>query len=156
MAFELRNPDLTAYRDRFESVDETIAAGMSRWSIPFLRVSLGLVFVWFGALKVLNVSPAADLVAATIYLVPPELFVPVLGVWEVAIGLCLLVPRLTRVGILLLFLQMPGTFLPLVVLPEVTFSTFPYQLTVEGKYIIKNLVLIGAALAVGGTVRKTE
>jgi len=156
MAPETSHSDLDAYRDRFESIDETIAAQMSRWSIPILRASLGLVFVWFGALKIFDVSPAADLVAATIYVVPPELFVPVLGVWEVVIGLCLLVPRLTRLGILLLFLQMPGTFLPLVLLPEITFSTFPYELTVEGQYIVKNLVLIGAALAVGGTVRETE
>ncbi|MFC6721172.1 DoxX family protein [Halobacteriaceae archaeon SHR40] len=156
MAPELSHSDLDSYRDRFESIDETIAAGMSRWSIPVLRVSLGLVFVWFGALKLLDVSPAADLVAATVYVVPPELFVPVLGAWEVAIGLCLLSPRLTRVGILLLFLQMPGTFLPFVVLPDVTFATVPYELTVEGQYIVKNLVLIGAALAIGGTVRNSE
>jgi len=51
---------------------------------------------------------------------------------------------------------MPGTFLPFVVLPDVTFATFPYELTVEGQYIVKNLVLIGAALAVGGTVRNTD
>jgi len=148
--------DLEQYRDRFESIDRTIAAGMARWGIPVLRLSLGVVFVWFGALKILDVSPAADLVASTVYFFPPELFVPVLGVWEVAIGVCLLYRRLIRLGILLLFLQMPGTFLPMVLLPEVTFAAFPHELTVEGQYIVKNLVLIGGALTVGGTVHSQE
>ena len=67
-----------------------------------------------------------------------------------AIGICLLIPALTRVGLFLLALQMPGTFLPLILLPEVCFTSFPFDLTLEGQYIIKNLVLIGAAMAVGG------
>ena len=58
-----------------------------------------------------------------------------------------------RITLLLLFLQMPGTALPLVVLPEVVWTVFPFGLTLEGQYIIKNLVLIGAGLVLGGTVR---
>ncbi|WP_119815626.1 DoxX family protein [Halalkaliarchaeum desulfuricum] len=141
---------------RLETLDRTIADWMDRWSVPVLRIALGIVFVWFGGLKVFGVSPAADLVAATVYLVPPEIFVPVLGVWEVLIGLCLLYRPLIRVGIFLLFLQMPGTFLPLVLLPDVAFVSFPFALTVEGQYIVKNLVIIGAALVVGGTVRENS
>ena len=140
-------------RARFDRVDREIARQMDRLGIPTLRVALGIVFIWFGGLKVIGGSPAAELVASTVYIVPPELFVPVLGVWEVLIGLCLLYRPLIRVGILLLFLQMPGTFLPIVLLPEQVFFTFPHELTVEGQYIIKNLVIIGAALVVGGTVR---
>jgi len=156
MVLESVQTDLEPYKDRFESIDKTIAEQMSRWSVPVLQTSLGIVFIWFGALKVLDVSPAADLVAATVYFVPPEIFVPILGVWEVVIGICLLHRRLVRVGIFLLFLQMPGTFLPFILLPDVTFATVPYELTVEGQYIVKNLVLIGAALAVGGTVRQQD
>ena len=139
--------------DGFDSLDRAIAAWMERWSVPVLRVALGVVFVWFGALKVFGVSPAGDLVAATVYVVPPEVFVPILGIWEVIIGLCLLYRPLIRLGILLLAFQLPGTFLPLVLLPEVAFVTFPHALTVEGQYIVKNLVIIGAALVVGGAVR---
>ncbi|MEF8781379.1 MAG: hypothetical protein V5A46_11950, partial [Haloferacaceae archaeon] len=106
---------------RLETADRTITDWMNRWSVPMLRVALGIVFVWFGGLKVFGVSPAAELVASTVYLLPAEVFVPVLGVWEVLIGLCLLYRPLIRVGILLLFLQMPGTFLPLVLLPDVAF-----------------------------------
>ena len=140
---------------RFESFDAVIAGWMDRWGLRLLRYSIGIVFVWFGALKPLGLSPAAELVANTVYVVSPELFVPVLGIWEVLIGLCLLYRPLIRLGIRLLFFQMPGTFLPLLLLPEVTFVQFPYALTIEGQYIIKNLVMIGAALVVGATVRAT-
>jgi len=142
-----------SYKQRFDEIDRKVASVMDKWEIPALRVSIAIVFIWFGGLKVLGISPAADLVAATVYVVPPDLFVPVLGIWEVIIGVCLLYRPLIRVGIFLLFLQLPGTFLPIVLLPEVVFTAFPYGLTVEGQYIIKNLVIIGAALAVGSTVR---
>ncbi|WP_418283767.1 hypothetical protein [Halorubrum sp. DTA46] len=149
-----REDRLASARERFDRIDREITRQMNRLGIPALRVALGIVFIWFGGLKVIGGSPAAELVAATVYLVPAELFVPVLGIWEVLIGLCLLYRPLIRVGIFLLFLQMPGTFLPIVLLPEVVFVTFPHELTVEGQYIIKNLVIIGAALVVGGTVRE--
>jgi len=142
------------YRQRFDELDRNIASMMSQWSIPILRGSVAVVFIWFGALKIFDISPAADLVAATVYIVPPDLFVPVLGAWEVLIGVCLLYRPLIRLGIFLLFLQLPGTFLPIVLVPEVVFTTAPYALTVEGQYIIKNLVIIGAALAIGSTVRE--
>ncbi|ELY60550.1 hypothetical protein C491_04610 [Natronococcus amylolyticus DSM 10524] len=143
-----------AYQRQFDRLDAAIAAHMDRWGIPVLRAAIGVVFIWFGALKVLGVSPAGELVAATVYLVPPDLFIPVLGVWEVLIGISLLYRPLIRLGILLLFFQLPGTFLPLLLVPEAVYVTFPYALTVEGQYIIKNLVIIGAALVIGGTVRE--
>ena len=145
---------LETYRQRFDELDRNIASMMSQWSVPILRGSVAVVFIWFGALKIFDISPAADLVAATVYIVPPDLFVPVLGAWEVLIGVCLLYRPLIRLGIFLLFLQLPGTFLPIVLVPEVVFTTAPYALTVEGQYIIKNLVIIGAALAIGSTVRE--
>ncbi|SIR62993.1 Uncharacterized membrane protein YkgB [Natronorubrum daqingense] len=126
---------------------------MDRWGMTILRGAVAIVFIWFGALKIFEVSPAGDLVAATVYLVPADLFVPILGVWEVLIGLCLLYRPLIRVGLFLLFFQLPGTFLPIVLLPDVVFVSFPYALTVEGQYIVKNLVIIGAALVIGSTVR---
>ncbi|SDR45101.1 hypothetical protein [Natronobacterium texcoconense] len=153
MATETVSERVRTYRQQFDRIDERITAWMNRWGIPVLRAAVAIVFVWFGALKLFGVSPAAELVAATVYLVPPELFVPILGVWEILIGLSLLYRPLIRVGIFLLFLQLPGTFLPIVLLPGVVFTIFPYGLTVEGQYIVKNLVIIGAALVIGSTVR---
>lgn len=118
-----------------------------------LRYALAVVFLWFGALKPFGVSPAAELVEKTVFFFPPEYFIPVLGVWEVAIGVCLLYRPLNRVGLALMAAQMLGTFLPLIVLPGEVWSSFPFVLTLEGQYIIKNLVLIAAAIVVGGTVR---
>ena len=114
----------------------------------------GVVFLWFGALKFFpGVSPAEGLVRHTVYFVDPDLFIPVLATRESFIGIGLICGRLLRVTLLLLFLQMPGTALPLVILPDVVWTTFPYGLTLEGQYIVKNLVLIGAGLVLGGTVR---
>lgn len=127
---------------------------MARSGPLLARVSLAIVFIWFGALKPFRISPADELIVRTVYWLDPDIFIPILGVWEVAIGICLVVRPLIRLGILLLFLQMPGTFLPLVLLPEVCFTHIPWAPSLEGQYIIKNLVLISAALVIGGTVRR--
>lgn len=127
---------------------------MKEHGLFFLQLSLGLTFIWFGALKVFGVSPAEDLVKMTVYWVDPDAFVIILGAWEVAIGIGLLYRPLIRLSLFLLALQMPGTFLPLILLPHATFQDFPFVLTIEGQYIIKNLVLISAALVLGGTVRE--
>ena len=140
----------------FDAIDQAIAGWMDRYGKRFLRLSLAVIFIWFGALKPFGLSPAQELIEHTVYWLPPEIVVPILGWWEVAIGVCLLFRPLIRVGILLLVLQMPGTMLPLILLPEVCFTSFPFGLTLEGQYIIKNLILISAALVVGGTVRQPD
>jgi uncharacterized membrane protein YkgB len=137
-------------------LDRRIAGWMQRNGHFVLRVGLAIVFIWYGILKPFGLSPAADLVRRTVYFVPPDLFIPILGWWEVAIGVGLLYRPLNRTALFLLFLQMPGTLLPLVLLPEVCFTHIPWGLTLEGQYIIKNAVLIGAALVVGGTVRESS
>ena len=133
-------------------LDRRAAAWMARHGRTIARLSLAIVFIWFGILKPLGASPAAELVARTVPFLPPEFFVPFLGWWEVAIGLCLLHRRTVRVGLLLLAPQMAGTFLPLVLLPEVCYTAFPFALTLEGQYIVKNLTLISAAIVVGGSL----
>lgn len=140
----------------FNRIDPLIAGWMGRNGIRLLRISVGIVFVWFGALKTVGMSPAQELVARTVYWFPPEVFIPILGWWEVLIGVGLLIRPLARLAIALLFLQMPGTFLPLILLPEVCFTSIPFGLTIEGQYIVKNLVLISAAIVVGGTVRDPD
>ena len=99
-------------------------------------------------------SPAEELVRNTVFFLPHDIFFPILGVWEVLIGLFLLYRPTIRAGLFLLFLQMPGTAMPLLLLPDVCFAAFPFGLTLEGQYIIKNLVLIGAAIVIGGTVSR--
>lgn len=137
----------------FTAFDRRLISFMGRIGEPFLRLAIGIIFIWFGALKTIGeLSPAYDLVAATVYWLTPEIIVPLLGLWEVAIGISFLFSPLTRVAIFLLALQMPGTFLPLVLLPEVCFSIFPFGLTLEGQYIVKNLVIIGSAIVIGSNL----
>jgi uncharacterized membrane protein YkgB len=138
---------------RLDPLDRAIASFMQRVGVRFLRISLAVVFIWFGALKLAGMSPAAELVRATVYWIPFDVFFPVLGVWEVLIGIFLLYRPTIRIALLLLFLQMPGTALPLVLLPDVAYTTFPFGLTLEGQYIVKNLALVSAAFVVGGTAR---
>lgn len=144
----------TIGRERFERIDRALAGWMGRHGLAFLRYSLAVIFIWFGLLKPLGLSPAEELVKRTVYFLPPDIFYPVLGWWEVLIGVGLLFRSFTRIALLLLLLQMPGTFLPLIILPDVCFTQMPFGLTLEGQYIIKNFVLISAAIVVGGTVRR--
>lgn len=141
--------------NRLIKVDKVITTSMERIGVPFLRYSLALIFVWFGLLKTLSISPGQELVSNTVYWFSPSWFVPLLGWWEVVIGLCFLYKPFIRVGITLLALQMIGTFLPLILLLEVVYNNFnPFILTLEGQYIIKNLVILGAALVIGSHVRE--
>ena len=128
--------------------DKRLIHLLDQYSVLLLRYSLAAVFFWFGVLKPIGVSSATKLVSETVYFLPAEMFVPILGFWEMAIGICLLDKRLLRVGIALLMLQMAGTFLPLVLLPNVSFIMVPFVPSLEGQYIIKNLVLISGALVV--------
>jgi uncharacterized membrane protein YkgB len=143
---------------QFDRIDYKITHWMAQYSLIFLRVGLGAIFVWFGALKLFpDLSPAESLVRNTIYFFNPDFFLPILAIWEVLIGIGFLSGLFTnkfqRATILLLFLQMFGAALPLVLLPEVVWDKFPFVLTLEGQYIIKNLAIIGSALVLGATVR---
>ena len=141
--------------DLFDRFDRMVVAALQRWSVPILRISLGVVFLWFGALKVFGVTPVADLVAATVYWVDPEWFVPLLGVVEILVGAGLILRRAMRTILAIFLAQMAGTFLVLILLPDVAFQDGnPLKLTVEGEFVIKNLVLLAAGLVVGSTVRR--
>ncbi len=133
-------------------IDRRISSFLEKEGLIVLRYSLAFVFICFGILKPLGLSPASELVANTVYWFDPAWFVPFLGWWEVAIGLCFLYRPLIRVAIAFLAPQMLGTFLPLVLLPDIAFNGFPVP-SMEGQYILKNLIIIGAAMVVGGIVR---
>ena len=136
--------------------DRKIVNWMKHYSLILLRYSLAIVFIWFGILKPLGYSPAQELVANTIYWFSPSWFIPLLGWWEVAIGICLLYKPLTRIGLALMALQMLGTFLPLLLLPEVVFDGSILKPTLEGQYIIKNIVIIAGAIVIGSHLRDKE
>jgi uncharacterized membrane protein YkgB len=144
---------------RLQAMDLAIIGWMARFGPVLLRVSLGIVFLWFGALKFFpHLSPAQELATRTISiltwdLLPPSVSLPVLAAWECLIGLGLLLGRGLRGILLLLYVQMLGTLTPIVLFPNEVFVRIPYAPTLEGQYIIKNLVLISAGVVVGATVR---
>jgi len=144
---------------KFESIDVRITRWLAKHGITILRVALGIVFLWFGVLKFIpNLSPAQDLAARTISvltfgIITPAISVPVLALWECVIGIGLISGKFMRLTILLLLLQMLGTLTPLVLFPADTWRVFPISPTLEGQYIIKNIVLVSAALVIGATVR---
>jgi uncharacterized membrane protein YkgB len=138
-------------------VDEVVIPFLRRWGITTLRISLAVVFIWFGALKVFGVSPVVDLVASTVYWVDPDWFVPALGVVEVLVGMGLAARFGLRLVLLVLALQMLGTFLVFVLLPELTFQDGnPLKLTIEGEFVLKNLVLLASAMVVGASIDSPE
>jgi uncharacterized membrane protein YkgB len=141
-------------QQQFEQIDARITRWMAEHGLLLLRISIGVVFFWFGALKLVpGLSPAEGLIRATLPFLPMNLFLPFLAIWEMVIGLGFITGKFMRLTILLLFLQMPGTLSPIVLRPDLVFTQFPFGLTLEGQYIVKNMVIISSALVLGATVR---
>ena len=118
-----------------------------------IRFPLFIIFFWFGLLKVIELSPARQLIIDTVFWMPflsAEAWVIVIGYWEMLIAIFFLSKRTTFLAMILLFLQMSGTFMPLILLPDISFqSSNPLLPTLEGQYIIKNIIIITAALVIG-------
>jgi uncharacterized membrane protein YphA (DoxX/SURF4 family) len=147
---------------RFDLIDQRITETMAEHGLTLLRLAIGVVFFWFGVLKYFpGASPAEELAGRTIEtltggLVPSATALPILATWEVAIGIGLFIGRWMRAVLLLLFVQMLGTITPLFLFPSETFTIFPVVPTLQGQYIIKNIVIVSAAIVLGATVRGGE
>mgnify|MGYP000159070182 CR=1 FL=1 len=150
---------MTALYQRYLQLDAAITRWMAKTGIVLLRISLGVIFFWFGFLKFFpGLSPAADLATRTIEimtfgLIPPSVSLVLLATWECLIGLGMITGKYMRVTLLLLFGQMAGTLTPLLFFPTETFVLFPIAPTLEGQYIIKNIALVSAGIVIGATVR---
>jgi uncharacterized membrane protein YphA (DoxX/SURF4 family) len=147
------------WQELFTTIDIPLTEWMARHGVTLLRISLGVVFFWFGVLKFFpDLSPAEDLAARTIEtltfgLITEQISLPVLAAWEVLIGLGLITGKFMRATLLLLAVQMVGTITPVFLFPNEVFTRIPYAPTLEGQYIIKNVVLVSAAIVIGATVR---
>ncbi len=131
---------------------------MAEHGLTLLRISVGLVFLWFGVLKFWPNLSAADQLATetidrlTLGIISGDLARILLAILETAIGVGLVTGKLMRFTLLLLVGQMLGTVTPLFLFPELTWSSALVP-TLEGQYILKNMVLVAAALTIGATVR---
>lgn len=138
---------------RLVSIDTTLVNTARRGSITWLRLSIGLVYIWFGALKLFpGYSPAEPLIRAAyeqFTFLPMREFIAFIGVWEILIGALFLIGRWPRLTIALMLLQMGGAVSPLVLAPHAVWVNFPHVWTLEGQYIFKDIILIAAALVVG-------
>jgi uncharacterized membrane protein YkgB len=142
-------------RQPLVAADRVVIGFFERHGVTALRVALALVFLWFGALKVIDRSPVEEIVKETVFFLPGEPVFFLLGVVEIVIGVGLLIPIAPRITLLLFLLQMAGTFLTLVVLPDRAFQGGnPLLLGVLGEFVVKNLVLITAGLVLGASIRR--
>jgi putative oxidoreductase len=130
--------------------DQHIVGALHRWSIPALRLALGLVFVWFGALKVFGVSPVTPMLRETYAFLALPGFTSLLGAWEMLIGIGLVSKLALRQTLYLMCLHLAGTFAALWLAPSHFFlHDNPLVLTVDGEFVVKNLVLLTAGLVIG-------
>ena len=137
-------PNVVANEDGFER----FRAFASRHVLLLSRVSLATVFFWFGVLKVANLSPVSSLLRVSIPFLAERPYLQILGVVEIVIGAGLLVDRLTTQASVLMILHLIGTFSLFVIAPRLVFApTFPV-LTIEGEFVLKNVVLIASALVI--------
>ncbi len=142
----------------FRVIDRRVTHWLAEHGLALLRISIGLIFVWFGVLKFWpGLSPADHLAAETIDLlffglITEDLARVLLATLETAIGIGLITGMFMRFTLLLLVGQMLGAVTPLFLFPEVTWSQL-FVPTLEGQYILKNIVVVSAALTIGATVR---
>lgn len=137
---------------RLGAADRRVIAWMGRHGHWAHRWGLAAFFIWMGLLKQFGADTGSSILAQTIFWGSRDLLVPLLGWWEVAIGVCLLLPPLMRLGLLLLAIRLPGTVLALFFHTDVTFESFPLAPTVAGQYLLKDALLFTAALIVGSRI----
>ena len=137
---------------RMDRLDQRLTAWMHRHGHRLERRAIGVLFAWFGLNKLLGFKSATSIIAETVYVGTPETSARLLGLWELAIGLCLFIYPLARVGVGLLAIRLPGTLLALIIKADVCWHE-PFVPTVQGQYLIKDVVLITAAMVIGGTLR---
>lgn len=137
------------------NIDIHIISFFRQISVPMARLGLFVVFFWFGILKVFDVSPASPLVQAlfekTIFFIDFGTFLFLFGIFECIIGIMFLLPKVERIVIPLLLFHLITTTMPLFMLPVATWTGFLIP-TLEGQYIIKNILIVVAAILVAAQV----
>jgi len=142
-----------------KNVFDQLRKAIEKRGIDILRISVGIVFLWFGFLKFfIDISPAEEIASRTISLITfdlmkPEVSMPFLAVLECLIGIGLLTKKYMKYAIPVMYFQMAGTLLPLIIFPDDTWETFPFVPTLLGQYIIKNSVLISAGIVLGAIAK---
>lgn len=138
----------------------TASVPVSRRYLQLLRISIGIIYLWFGALKFFHgYSPAEDLAINTINkltfeLIPQPVNIILLAVWECAVGVALIAGIWVRTALVFLLVHMVCTFTPLLFFPSVSFKYAPYGFTLVGQYIMKNIIIVCAAAVIWSEEKK--
>ena len=141
-------------RAPLDRLDARISTFLSDHGTTLLRIAIGVVYIWFGALKVTDRSPVENLVRDVAFFADGSWIVYAMGAWEIVIGFGLIFPFALRLTLLMLWAQLAGTMLAFVVVPGRCFQDGnPLLLTTTGEFVLKNIVLITAGLVIGSTVR---
>ena len=138
-------------KSNLEIFDEKVINFSRKWGMPFSRFAIFVIYFWFGALKVFELSPASPLVSAllaqTMPFISPDAFLIAFGLLEMVIGIAFLIPHLERLAVFALVLHLITTIMPLFLLPQIAWSGIMVP-TLEGQYMIKNILLVALALGI--------
>lgn len=138
----------------YGAIDLRLIAFFKRTFQPIARVSVFLIFFWFGFIKLLGISPASPLAEAltekTVGLQYFDTLFTAIALLECLVGILFLFPKATRIVIPLLLFHMAIVCSPLVLVPEFTWQQF-FVPTLEGQYIIKNAVVIAVAIGIAAS-----
>lgn len=144
---------------RLEQLDHWVINTANRLYIPVARLAFFVIFFYFGFLKIVGLSPASPLAEAltakTIGMQFFDISFLILAVIECLIGILFLIPKATRIVILLLFIHMAIVCSPLVLVPEHIWNSFLVP-NLEGQYIIKNIALVAIAIGIAANVTPLE
>jgi uncharacterized membrane protein YkgB len=139
-----------------EKMDSSIIRFVQRISMPLARVAIFVIFFWFGLLKVVGASPATPLVLkllkSTLPHVDPATFLIFFGLFEMLIAILFLFPRFMRIVMPLFLIHMVTTVMPLFLIPELAWES-TFVPTLEGQYMIKNLVLVALAFTIASNMK---
>ena len=145
---------LTKIYPRLTRIDNKIIYYLNKTYIPLARLSIFLIFFWFGLIKLLGISPASplaiELTTKTIGMEYFDSLFIILAIFECIIGILFLLPKATRVVIPLLFVHMAIVCSPLLITPETTWQS-AFVPTLEGQYIIKNAVVVAVAIGIAAS-----
>ncbi|MCV9385537.1 doxx family protein [Reichenbachiella ulvae] len=139
-------------RELSQRMDFGLHSISERFGLLFMQWAIGLIYIWFGMLKFFpGLSPAEILAANTLDtlamgLVSKDLLLRGLAIFEVLLGVLLITRIKSKLIIAALLMHMFGTFMPILIFPNEVFSAPPFGFTIVGQYIMKNFVIIGAAL----------
>lgn len=153
----MSKPNLSKQLKRY---DAAVTKYFKLIQVDFARIAIFIVYFWFGLLKAIDVSPASPLVQALFgdtlgLFMSYGVFYSFFAIFEMTIGILFLIKGAERIALSLLSLHLIVTILPLFLVPEATWQSIMIP-TLEGQYIIKNILIIASAITIGASLKQAQ